>query len=140
MDELIFETEKGSLYLRNPETGIWTRKKFNGDISSIVTYLGSADPTIAEFVSNQDGKERVHHHILQAQIYQGEVPGLVPEFVKGYLPIGIAIEPKDIASVTKGRVALMEGTGFRGSHIGHNITKVHKDLSGQFPLYKSFAA
>jgi len=126
MENKIFETSRGSQYFRNAD-GTWTRIKSDGTLESRYVYLGSIDegrnPAFTEAGLDKIG--------LMKQIESGIIPGFVPKFEPGKVPLGLRIKPGEV--LFRDGKLVPRNPSDEGSHYpfhrGDKITKVYERQS-----------
>lgn len=127
--EKIFKTEKGSIYLRDPDTGLWLRE---GKDVPPGFYIGSINPERNDAFLKE--KYTNWYYRLLAQIYRSHdsgfterqnVPGFTPRFEVGNAPLGVFCSLEDILEVEEGRIKLRISVNI---HVGRSIVEVYTSL------------
>jgi hypothetical protein len=109
--ENMFTTDD-DLYQRDDNTGLWHR--FGSYLPEV--YVGSINP--------QQNKLNVADLLIGMS--QKKVWGLVPQFVKGNVPLGLACNPNDIIETRAGHLEVDYKFFLNGCvHLGNPIIEVY---------------
>lgn len=122
--EPIFQTERGSVYYLDKDSGFWLRRKFNNEILTDEVNLGSLREyktmTLGDWY---DGLEN------------GKIPFFTPRFVVGNIAFGVSsdkirLSARDLENIGE------ESFRFRGDlnsnigfHMGDFISEVFQDIT-----------
>ena len=116
--------------MRDPNTGLWIRL---GRDAPPAFYIGSIDTKKNDAFIGQN-RNRYDVYRLLAQIYRSHdpgfteiknVPGFIPTFDVGNVPIGVFCSLEDILEVEEGRIKLRINVDI---HVGHSIVEVYTSL------------
>jgi len=122
---LMFQTNRGSSYLRDQTTGLWKRNKYDGTMISPMLYFGSI--SVKKLPSTHSSGERYDKFVLADMLRGGRVPGFVPHFELDFVPIGIkGCTYHEVSKIDVGEVKLKhtKRLNFDLIHVGHPISWV----------------